>query len=422
MRFTFTQRAAPFCEVGFDDVRVGHTAAKWDHHAWDTPLAKWSGVEPSWRDVSCEVWEASCEYGRASLTDRYVPGQANIIARNLDGWGDPQQSGLRPGRAIRFGVDHVEHGRVVLFRGFIDAVVPVYDPSHTPTVELQCIDALAEVNRATLLAFPEPYPGQGDLPHERIATILTRARWPESKRDLKQSSVALMADAQGGQVADLLGRIADSSGGAVWGDKEARIGFRSRDWQMFNPVTPVDATLGNVEPTDVCPGTWERPFDRASISTRVVFGRDPETAIVQDDDEGMALYGMESLERLDLLTLSDADIVSLAARTLATRSHTTMPRVRSVSLDARMGPRQLDVMTLADPFTPTHYRCRLVEQDGRLVFDDRYMTTALAHTITADVWQLEMNLDLAAPYAVAGGRWDQAGWDQATWTQPLVTA
>ncbi len=428
MRFLFTERAAPFLEVGFDDIRIEHTGAKWDIGRWDDDVSRWTGIEPTWRDVSCEIWEASCEYGRAALTDRFVPGQANVIARNLDGWGDPKQSGMRPGRPIRFGVDHAEFGRIIIFRGFIDAVVPVYDPTTMPTVELQCIDALAEVNRAALVPFPEvpegtPLPNHGETANLRINRILDRSAWPSLKRDIDPTSWRLIGDYQGGQVADLLGKAADSVGGAVWGDRNGDIGFRGRDWQMFDPAIPVDGHIGNLPSTDpnqVCPGRWERPMDRASFSTRVIMGRNPETAIQRDDIPGQVLYGIESFERVDLLTFDDLDLADLADRTLVSRSHKTAPRVRTVTFDGRAGDAQVDLMTTVDVFKPSHYQCSLIETDGRLVFNDRYMATAVAHQITAANWSLEMNLDLAFPYEAPGGKWDEARWDQARWVPPVL--
>ena len=416
MRFTFTDRAAPFCEVGFDDVRIEHSAGKWGVAEWDAADATWAGVEPTWRDVSCEVWEATCEYGRMALTDRFVPGVASVIVRNFTGWADPMREGMRPGRPIRFGVIHQEYGKLVKFRGFIDAVIPTYAAGFMDSVELQCIDALGEVNRVHLQPFEEPFPGDNELGHERVNATLDRSLWPALKRDIAPTSWTLIADAQGGQVADLLGRMADSVGGNVWGDVNGDIGFRPRDWQVWTEGAPVDATIGNVDPGDVCPISWQRPFDRESISTRVIMGRNAETAVQIDDPEGQLLYGIETFERTDLLTYSDPNVIDLAERTMVTRSHETAPRVRATLLDARNGDAQLDLMSTVDVFKPSHYRCRLMEWRG-LVFDDRYIATAVAHRITASEWSLEMNLDRAEPYMAQGGKWGQTGWDQTLWSE-----
>lgn len=137
--------------------------------------------------------------------------------------------------------------------------------------------------------------------------------------------------------------------------------------------------------------------------------------VVVEDQLGQLLYGVETFSRTDLLTENNVNIDDLARRTLETRSPETAPRVRSVMLDARNGDDQVDLMTLADVHKPSHYRCRLEEERG-LIFDDRYMATALIHTITATSWSLQMNLDLAAPYMAIGAKWDTSRWDESEWT------
>jgi hypothetical protein len=165
----------------------------------------------------------------------------------------------------------------------------------------------------------------------------------------------------------------------------------------------------------VCPTRWERPFNRADIATRVIMGRTtgPPYAVI-DDTEGQLLYGIEPFERTDLLTETDENLNTLAYRALATRSHTTSPRVRSVSLDARTADNALDLMATVNVYLPSRYRCRLQYPRGT-VFDEEYFATAVAHEVTPSSWTLELNLDSAAPFAVPGGRWDSALWDETTW-------
>ena len=169
---------------------------------------------------------------------------------------------------------------------------------------------------------------------------------------------------------------------------------------------------------DVCPTRWERPFARADIATRVIMGREtgPPYAVL-DDVEGQLLYGIEPFQRTDLLTETDENLATLAYRVLRTRHHSTSPRVRSVSLDARTADNALDLMSTVDVYLPSRYRCRL-QYDRGLVFDEEYFATAVAHEVTPSSWSLELNLDSAAPFAVPGGRWDTARWDETTWTTP----
>lgn len=826
-------------QIGIGDSRIDQPAARWDVARWDDPAAAWSGLEPIWLDVSCEAFSFRCEYGRQRLTDRYVPGQASVVVRNLSGWADPSadvvpgELTMRPGRAIRVGVQHVTLGLRWLFRGFIDAMTPTYLPDDYDRVEFSCIDALGEVNRAKLSPVDPPI-GASDTVAVRISRVLDGALWPTDKRDLTATGDTLIESDLGGQVADLLGQAADSGGGSVFGDLDANVVYRPRDWQTFAPGTPPDGTIGNVEtghtipgtpqidgylapavgsvstpdtsdmtidgrvrltfglrltsigtgfpslmtkalggypglemnvyayqpsnnyvalstanvaltanvdtvmaqpfpigaadhtlgiefaprstaltstldgvrtnrvagtplglpdttapvklggsaqlpgrvywaqleainraqlvfpgvagnylsvpdapnlhitddieivarvsltdwtpsgpntiayksdfsygtyinasgvltfefnggslvagsnalgfadgtmvwlkvtrvrssglvsfysapdspteptswtargtqivgagtaittgtgdmrignvstlplkgriartivrngiagttvldvnendagrmltastfvatsgqtvtvaqtapnaivqpqpdvvmwrfdaneypgtgtsyvdprgrtwtlsvagvitpmipavpdtviPPDVCPVQWERPFARADLATRVIIGRDTETAQVLDDDPGQVLYGIEPFERTDLLTERDDKITLLGERILRIRSAQAAPRIRSVSLDARTDPAALDLMATVDVFKPSRYRCRL-HLDRGTVFDAEHFATAVVHEMTADAWTLALNLDLAAPFAAAGGRWDGALWDQATW-------
>jgi hypothetical protein len=259
--FTFTERARPFLEIGLGDTRMATGLGRWDVDRWDDPAATWASTEPTWLDVSCEAFAARCEYGRQRSTDRFVPGAATVEVLNASGWADPYATAdaaaleMRPGRAIRFGVDHVELGRLVLWRGFIDSMVPTYDAGSYDRVSFSCIDALGEVNRAKLAgvsAGPD-----GEALSARVTRILDAALWSAQKRDVAYSYVSLVAAELDGQVADLLGRTADSGGAAVFGDRNGNVVLRGRDWQTFLPDVPPAATIGNVgkgEPGYVIPG------------------------------------------------------------------------------------------------------------------------------------------------------------------------
>ena len=141
--------------------------------------------------------------------------------------------------------------------------------------------------------------------------------------------------------------------------------------------------------------------------------------VILDDLEGQRLYGIEPFERTDLLTERYDQLVLLARRILNARHHTTSPRVRSVSLDARTADNALDLMATVDVYDPSRYRCRLEYARG-LVFDEEYFATGVAHEVTRTGWTMELNLDSAAPYAVPGGTWDGAYWDTERWSDAVV--
>ena len=221
----------PWAELGVGDSRAPTGQARWDRDRWDTPAARWAGTEPTWLDVSCEVNSAESDTGRTRVVERFRPGSAEVVLRNLDGWADlsppptpPALLTLRPGRQFRYGVDTVS-GRHILFRGYIDEAVPIYQPYGTDVVLCSCIDAVGEAGRAALDPLAAPV-GDGDTVDVRVARILDARGWPATYRDLQATSVRLLGSDLGGAVVDLLGQAADSGGGAVFGDLAGRVVYR----------------------------------------------------------------------------------------------------------------------------------------------------------------------------------------------------
>jgi hypothetical protein len=418
--FDFTERARPVVEIGLGDSRAPIGVAQWDSAKWDDPAATWVAGEPVWIDISCYVRSARCQYGRAAVTDRFVAGLATLMVDNSTGWADtstvnpPTPIQMRPGREIRFGVNHDAYGTVWLYRGFIDAVTPSYDPVDVDTVQLDCIDALGEVNRGKTVPQPAPI-DDGMAPVARVNKILDLAGWPAYRRDLASAVTPLAAIDYGGQIADMLGISADSVGGAIFGDTRGYIVFHGSGWPSYQPGQPVDATIGNIDPTDICPTGWQRPFDRADMATRVIIGRDSSSAQTFDDLTGQQYYGIEPFERTNLLTKSDATIGLLGQRILALRGASTAPRVRQVSFDASTDPTALDLMASVDVTKPSVYRCRLNYGRG-LVFDANHFATAVAHEMDRSRWTLDLSLDLASPFVTAPSGWDEARWNQRTWS------
>ena len=421
----------PWAELGIGDTRSPTGQATWDGARWDDDAARWASTEPTWLDVACHVHGADSDAGRNRVLERFRPGGAEVVLRNLDGWADlnppptpPAVLPLRPGRQFRYGVD-TPTGRHILFRGYIDEAVPLYQPYGTDVVQCGCIDALGEAGRAALDA--GALVGDGETVTARVGRILDARQWAPTYRDLQPSSVRLAATDLGGAVVDQLGRAADSAGGAVFGDLAGRIAFRARDWQTYVPGTPPDFTVGNVEAADICPGSWELSFRRHDVTTVARMGRSADSHVTVTDELGRLLVGFEPFTRSDLTPLDDAMLTTLANRVLEVRNVDTMPRIEAVTLDAATDPgdgRLVELMATARPEIPTRIRCRLRARDGRPVFDVEMFVTAVRHQITdTGRWGCRLALDAAAPFAAAGGRWDQAGWDRSLWSDvPALVA
>lgn len=184
-----------------------------------------------------------------------------------------------------------------------------------------------------------------------------------------------------------------------------------------------------VEGDDVCPGEWQRSFDRADITTQVVIERrapiaeDDPPAVIVTDPAGRSLYGIEPYERTDLWTLDSGDAVSIAGQILATRNPaSSMPRIQSVTISAERGDeaatdRAVDLLSTLSIFQPSRYRGRLLTDRG-LVFDDNFFAVGVKHTITADEWTAQISLDKSYPFEVVAPVeqcWDVGLWDHTLW-------
>ena len=424
--------AYPWAEVGVGDSRQPPPAGVWNTARWST-TATWSGVEPQWLDRSCDGMVATSVAGRERIGDPFGIGTGEVTFRNLDGWADmddppvdPATLVLRPGRAVRFGVDTAT-GRHVVFRGIIDEATPVYLPYSTDTATVAAIDALGDAGRINVPAVT-PAAGDGESASARVTRILDAVSWPPSKRHVQDASTPLVATTLGAKAVDLLTRAADSCGGAVFGDLEGRVAFRHRDWQTYLPTTPPAATIGNVGPGDVCPQAWELSWRRGDVAVVATMGRQDDAGpvtVTVTDTAALGVLGPEPFDRLDLETKNTGDLTTLANRAIRVRGLATMPRVEAVVLDAATDPgdgRVVELMATARPETPTRLRCRLVTMSGRPVFDDEMFVTSARHTITEDGrWLCRLGLDTAAPFAAPGGRWGSAYWSRATWTVAPAT-
>ena len=259
--FTWTAEVRPVCELGISDVRE---------------------AEPdSWLDVSCYVHEAELFRGRDRFTDRFEPGTASITFSNTDGWADLAGSPavvagqtLRPGRPIRVGVAGIFDGLIVetrwLWRGWIDQTTPLYDPVEHDVVVANCIDALGEAGSAPAPA--GPFVGANETAAQRINRVLDAVEWFGTKRKIDVTTTTVQGTSLGGQGIDLMGQAADSAGGVVHGDLDGDVVFRDLNWMLYDPDTPPDATIGNVDP-----GTPGIPFEPGYIDpdTGYVYWPDP---------------------------------------------------------------------------------------------------------------------------------------------------
>jgi hypothetical protein len=331
------------------------------------------------------------------------------------------------GTWVRIGVDHQTLGKQWFFRGFVDGMVPTYIPERPDAVRIECIDALGEAGRARILDTSIPH--RIAEAHTRIRQILNVSGFPRKLCRIGDDATA-MSRPSSGKAVDALTHVAESCGGAVYGDPDTgEVVFWGQDWQAFDAGSLPQAFITNFRPDDeeprprVCPVGWEMSQRRQDMNTRARFSTvtsdtDDADPIVREwrSAEAEAIYGIELAQRT-VLCVTRERVDELASRHLRLRSPRTFPRVEAVLLDAATADEALDLMTTAQFHRPpSRYQCQL-RRDGEWVFNRQYLVTGVRHQIAPHRWTCRLQLDIASAFVAHGARWGRDRWNrpEATW-------
>ena len=328
------------------------------------------------------------------------------------------------GMWVRIGVDHDTLGQRWLFRGFVDALVPTYVPDRPDAVRIECVDSLGEAGRVFVDGDQLSHPFA--MAPTRIFQILNAASWPAHFRTVGDDST-LMSRPRPGKAVDLLTHVAESCGGAVYGDPyTGDVVFKGQDWQGEAAGGEVEAFITNYFPAEddgilrVCPTGWERSSRRSDMTTRVRF-----SSVTSDTDDGEPivrewrypaaerLYGVEKYERTLICTTRER-LDELGIRQLRIRQPNQFPRIEAALLDAATSVEALDLMTTVSFTGPSKVQCQL-RRDGLMVFNRKMLVTGVRHRMTPTRWSCRLALDPSSVFVEVGGRWDEARWGHDEW-------
>lgn len=139
-------------------------------------------------------------------------------------------------------------------------------------------------------------------------------------------------------------------------------------------------------------GTDDVPHGPVDVTLSIV-ARVPE---LWQDSYGVNHYGRITFQRTDLVNVNRDLYGTLANRILQIRGSNSVPRLASVTLDARQGPpgHTMSLMSRADPTRPSRYRCCL-QVGARTVYNQMCFASSVRHTITRSEWTLRIGLDVA---------------------------
>jgi hypothetical protein len=151
------------------------------------------------------------------------------------------------------------------------------------------------------------------------------------------------------------------------------------------------------------PITWQDGQTEVPTGGQVQLGIDllSEPPDLFEDPVGIDAYGREPYQLTDLIGVSRSLHETIADRILEVRGVNSVPRVESVTLDARTPftkPWQQAhvIVTMAEcsPELPSRYLVRL-NNEGRTVWDRMMFAASVRHTITRDEWVAQIGLDVA---------------------------
>jgi hypothetical protein len=153
-----------------------------------------------------------------------------------------------------------------------------------------------------------------------------------------------------------------------------------------------DATGYFAIPISWTQGTTDVPH--GPIDMTLQLGR--EIPIPYQDTYGVEHYGRMVYNRTDLISTDRSKFETLADHILEIRGSNSVPRIDTVTLDARTGwpGHNMALMSQAAPERPSRYFC-CMNVDGRRIFHRMMFATSVRHHIVDDEWTLVISLDLA---------------------------
>jgi hypothetical protein len=399
-------------ELGVGDSNKPALDSLWGTATWGGTNSHWSGLEPTWNDVTGRMLDANIQRGRRSWLDRIGMSSTVLRADNADGWltWNADQIGtqdVRPGRPVRVWArtlaDGVHHD---LWRGFIEGIDDAYEPAHRPAASIRAQDAIAQIAHVDL---PEQTPvGAGERSDVRIGRILDAADWPPQWRVLEQGQVTMQATNMARSLADELGITADSEGGVAYAGTDGNLYFRNRDWlRLATYATNVQATIG---PDGVCGTQHTVVRDAGDLRNDVQLARAGGTMQRYIDNDSIVLYRRRAYSRGDLICETDAQVQLLAQRLLSSRSKSTV-RLTDVTV-AVVDAASATFVASVD------YGWRLIVDwsDGGEHWEREVHVMGVTHQIRPTGWSVTLAVDdvYAQPTEPWGvGRWGTAHWTEA---------
>lgn len=304
-------------------VRVALETGVSGSSVWDTALWEpggdgiWSGVEPTWIDVTEFALSAATNRGRDRWGQRARAGNASVQFDNTSGLFNPisgeqlpGQLQLRPGRLLNVQMD-AGLGFVDVWTGQIYSIDDQYrDAAFDITTKIDASDVFTRWSLNNPPALESPVPAErSDL---RIGRILDLVTFPDEWRVLDVG----LRDVQSSELPrnrlDEMQITSDSEGGIFFIAANGYATFRRGDYLETDPrSTDVQYRLGGPIDDQIMLGA-DSSWTLQQIINDVRLARSGGTEQRVENASSQSLYGQRTFRRSDYENVSDADVLVLA--------------------------------------------------------------------------------------------------------------
>ena len=392
-------------EIALGVTQGGPLVAIWqpdpDGALWDTK-GEWSGLVPSWVDITSRAQVASTQRGRDRWEQQFRVGQSIVRLDNQDGIFNPDSNrppgavALRPGRWLRVLGQRTDDGSpwVALWTGQIDGMEDKYTSgAHSIDSIFTSLDfgARFQIDNPPALETPIP-PGQ--LTGTRVNDLLDLVNWPVDAiwRDIDAGEHTMAETTLPQSRWSEMQVAATAEGGSLFLSADGVPTFRNRDWLVDKLAAGIPKfTIGGVA-SDVKIIGADTDWSQQRVYGDVRMARKGGTEIRRISDDSISLYGPRTFSRNDLECETDSQVTALVERFLA-RARFDRSRLESIDLVpvTPEGVTQLLNVDLGDLIRVTVQ----TDGDGAWAYTDDYFVQRVVHNITDEDWVTTLRIDAA---------------------------
>jgi hypothetical protein len=301
------------------------------------------GGKDSYVDITNRCISMSVRRGRNDYTQPFRAGTATIVARNLDGELDPDNTAgtyygeILTGRRIRItsNKDDLLYERVI-YVGFITDLALSYDLSGQASATISCIDGLGEIAQTQI---PNGTAVPAQTTGSRIGTILALPEVDyQYATDLDTGFSSCAAGTASGNTLSYLFQVATTEQGALFVDRGGTLQFKDR-YELLNPSTLTFSDTSGVNYEAITRGVTQ-----TELYNQLAANRQGQADVVRDNLTNQGVYGVRFLDLGEVLFASDGEVTDMLDYALV-RYSSTSPRVTDITtfLDSKS---QLQVANL----------------------------------------------------------------------------